>query len=486
MPPGPRRFLIYSRFTLACLCCFLASCLPAKKLDFEPPTSQPSATPVTGYIFITATPQQKTATPRQIDITSTPPPTPFPLNSLPVFEFPDGLTNSETNLFVVNLGSYDESSPSVLSVLNPVSGERFDLPGIQATGYFWMPYGRSLGVISDRGEVMLLDLYTGEKTFFIIPAEMMQKSILSVDRNGDGNFRLFGYFTVGKDVGIPTFSILEWGNEIPENIGDANIVLLDRYSKRTISSDRKFLAQYQASEVKIIDTKSGDVSLYHPAGEDEEILSVAWSPVAALVSVEFGYSRIAFVTDIDGYPIEFERYFLRIYDVRSGEWIGEYEDVGGNVLWSPDGSQILYIYKGPSLTGNPPCILNWEVARTICYSQLLKEHANLNFNEFQWSPDDTKISYLLDGSQLCFLDISSDTISCFEHILGMEPGYMIESYEWSPDGSFISINIGCASFCIAYEDGNYITHPYIGILSILDGDFWLVGNTLNDAGIWSP
>ncbi|MBW8012009.1 MAG: hypothetical protein FVQ83_12340 [Chloroflexi bacterium] len=438
----------------------LNSCAPADTAS--PTTTQtPGATQTPRATLTATTTQAATATQRPLP-SRRPSPTPTitptytpTAPDLPTFlDVPEWLGDPEINVLMFLTrnpeGSYQ------LSFFNANTGDRFDLPDnfLANIGYyFWMPDGRSFGLVSqNRQEIYLIDIMSGEIT--------------------------------AREAGINTTRFLSTGNSYPYMAftsglsfdGDNFILPVSRvfYDSRfgAFSNNGLYFVQIDVEEyrfTKIENLLTGEIiQITNP---DDEYYDVyfEWSPVSNQLAI-LHRSVPPFHTDygfeIDNDDIEFK---VNIYDPATGRILGSYKDVG-DARWSPDGTQILYDEQGRYFWSiredysSAPCIFTIITGETNCLNYIRNWHGQISLRDYIWSPDGTRLSYTyeydilypdfyIDTGGLCIVDLLSRGIICPTDLmpeLDIYKGFHLHAlgHSWSPDSNFIAFTTGmCKYYC---------------------------------------
>lgn len=151
----------------------LVACTPKDR-----PTDLPDASAINQQINPTSTfsteipPIDQTRNPPEEISEDTPESTEVPtsnpsvLDSISGINLPDWVSNPETGVLMVSIGTFDDGFEN-LSLVDVRTNEQFGFPTLPIDGYFWMPDGQQIGFISlNAREITLLDTATSETSIF--------------------------------------------------------------------------------------------------------------------------------------------------------------------------------------------------------------------------------------------------------------------------------------------------------------------------------
>lgn len=335
---------------------------------------------------------------------------------------------------------------NILSFLNAATREWFDMEvPVGVNYYFWFD-NMHIGFLSNSLEIMyLVDLSNGEVSSF--PVSQSATRLLAPP---------------------DFFSALEIKQD-PLSLNDFIFDYIVTWLSPSISNDTRYLAERDRSQeedqVIVTDFYTGEIVWESNPSDDYFDNVISWSPVNA--------SYLAIVQGkIDqniGFPAKDTT--LVVVDIKTGEIIASQKGDIGRVVWSPDGTSILYenalhLYAnfGYNFT-SAPCIFNIITGENECIWNIPNSYIPtgpklLTTADYQWSSDSLSIYFISyfgslgyrgkSAGNICIYYLINGTIYCPTENLAELPGWnndwllwwneyswSIQSYDFSPDNSFI-------------------------------------------------
>lgn len=419
------------------LCLLLAvACVPTELT----PTPQEALAEIT----IPAARPTQTATLRPE--TPTPHPTPYPATSTQTspFFFEEIDPNAPT------------STPTLTPTPTPTLISHYDLPA-------WIndPNAKVFGVIGSDFEeyrnpeepLNLINVSTGE--IFRVPVpEDSREFIWGQDDRGIYFQYSYIYRKQYERVYIASGEIIRF---------DTASLL---FPKGELSPNRQYLAYVSDTlpyKLLIENLANGDIitSTYtFPAENNSNYKKILWSPNNQLI----GVSHL-----VDNGPA------FAIFTL-AGEVFRQYHNINNIIGWSPTNSDQISYIEGityddwwANYSESRPCILDIQTSQTNCLTEINAWHEREGI-EIQipstWSPDGSQIVFLYamlypNGGGVCTIDITTQVIDCpitpeilltdeYKNYYGDSPANVVRII-WSPDGMYLLLQVdSCGLGC---DDG---------------------------------
>jgi WD40 repeat protein len=388
--------------------------------------------------------------------TGTPPPT--LKEKLSEIYFPAWVSDPAANVLMLPIGSWEEGYTH-LSLVNAETSEFFDLPKLNILAYFWMPDGKSLGMVdSDGNQILLLDLQSGESTPLRI--DSVTEKYTNFESFYETPQQLNAFWASDTANGFFLF-------QMHQSVGPNGQYLVEESS-----DNHTMVTNLSSGEQQIVTPDEAYFDLFedwNPAQPDQ--LAIQQS------DVEMGM-LYSFYTP-PGLRI-------KIVNVKTGRSTNFIKDVFGAYpgMWSPDGRQLLYYQKMPTDVGlgkgNPPCLFDLINETSRCFNQLVAlDGAGGDLESYTWSPTGKYLSYFYNGG-LCLFNLSDEKDACFLQKLDHEEEVI--RYQWSPDERYIVFQYD--ESCPACD---FSTQPKIGILDLRSGSYEYISDMIAEQlGAWRP
>ncbi|MEW5872078.1 MAG: hypothetical protein AB1894_22605 [Chloroflexota bacterium] len=397
--------------------------------------------------------------------TRTPTPTSTPPNHL---DFPGWVADPDVNVLLLAMGKYEEYGFENLALWNATSGERFDLPEMDIYGYFWMPDGRSIGLIwsAARG-ISLVNTLDGSIEHFAAQRIAKHFSYQRAPRQLPD-----AYVAAGQSPDDPDFSL---SSTHDQNSFDKRYYLIPGSMLEGVRVGN--LATEEVLEVPL------------PPGY--YAYDAAWSPIQPYLGVALSDKEPGMYLYFEDSP----QLVLKVYEIPSMNVVASYPDVTFP-NWSPDGTRFLYQPLSPKdqfFWENPPCIYDIVEESTQCFYDAILRHTTpetnqLSFSSLRWQPEQQAISYVytqgnLESGGLCIRTLANNSETCFlEHF--EHPGQQIIRYQFSPDGKYVSARYDqSCPYC------DYAWWPQIAIADAQSGAYFSLGEVAGysgELGLWRP
>lgn len=346
-----------------------------------------------------------------------------------------------------------------LSLVNATTNESFDLTELSMLAYFWMPDGKSLGLVDSVGkQILLLDLSSGKSTpVWIDPITEKYANFESLYQAPE---KVNAFWTPNTDNGF--FLLQKQQSVAPDG----------RYLVEESPDKHEMVTNLSTGEQQVITADDAYYDLFedwNPAQPDQ--LAIQQSDVE--MGMLYSFYRPP-------------KLGIKIVNVETGRTTNFIKDIFGaySGMWSPDGRQLLYYEKMPSDVGlgkgNPPCLYDLLNESSRCFNQLVTLHgADGEMDNYTWSPSGKYLSYLYNGG-LCLFNLSKDTDACFLQKLDQEEEVI--RYEWSPDERYIAFQYD--ESCPACD---FSTQPKTGILDNRSGSYAYISDMIAEQlGAWRP
>ena len=396
----------------------------------------------------TATAQSTSTLTRPLE--STPTPTPVTLVASGPFSFPEWMKDAHTPILMQQTNRKAAGSLSkTLTFLNARTGEWFELPFPEdAAFYFWFDASHFGFLSNDLQTMVLFDLSTGRGAVLPVPQGAMDL----ITGSGYRPEALYLY----RVPSAPDKYFFE-------RVFLSSLDVLSAYGHYTAEMN----GDIGGNPVSITEKSSGKV-VWRSNQEDRLWESeFAWSPVDdETFAIVHGVPQDEF----SGLVIKSAE--LQVIDLKTGEVKAELRDDIGNILWSSDGSRILYEDSlsrystlGYAFQG-APCIFDVRTQKRVCLRSLPGANIPAGYRLvttglYTWSPDLGSIRYMAlyyneeshaQVGNVCIYALVDGKITCPTAGLSEPHGWGIRGYDFSPDRQFLS-------FC--YSESN-ITNDYIG------------------------
>jgi WD40 repeat protein len=395
--------------------------------------------------------------PESVPTSTATPPSPLK-EKLSEIHFPTWVSDPAANVLMLPTGSLEDGYTH-LSLVNAETLEFFDLPELSILAYFWMPDGKSLGLVDSVGkQILLLDLLSGESTPLRIDAVTEKYA----------NFESF--------------------YEAPEQVNSfwapdtANGFFLSRMHQNVSPNGRYLVEETSDNHTMVTNLSTGEQQAVSPEDANFDLF-VDWNP-AQPDQLAIQQSDVEMGMLYSFYTPPGLR--IKIVNVETGRSTNFIKGVFGaySGMWSPDGRQLLYYQKLPTEVGlgkgNPPCLFDLINETSRCFNQLVALHGvDGDMENYTWSPTGKYLSYFYDGG-LCLFNLSDEKETCFLQKLDHEEEVI--RFKWSPDERYIAFQYD--ESCPACD---FSTLPKIGILDIHSGSYGYVSDMIAEQmGAWRP
>lgn len=412
------------------------------------------------------------------------------------YDLPTWMSDPNTMILadlIIN-GYGQNASYEKLSFLNAETGEWYDMQAPpNGWNYFWYD-NMHFGLLSDDFQTMyLMDLGTGQ----VSSTPVLPKATRLLEP-------------------ISYFSALQIKQD-PLSTNEFVFDYVDPFSFSGFSSDSRYYAERDRSQeedqIIVTDLETGKVVWESNPSDGYFDNVLAWSPVNG--------SYLAIVQGKTDQSVDFwfpvKDTTLIVLDVETGEIVSSIRGDIGRVVWSPDGTNILYKNAisnyatfGYGFT-EAPCIFNIQTGENKCALNIPNRHIPTGYSlettsDYQWSPDGQSIYYVYFyrstsgmAGNICIYDLLTGSIICptdnlaelqgWEFDWPVEWGYSIRLSDFSPDGEFIH-------FC--YSSNSLLSDDASGPsrdglidingTKIISWNGWILDDTPQCSfwGIWRP
>ncbi|MBN2502702.1 MAG: hypothetical protein JXB38_18125 [Anaerolineales bacterium] len=389
--------------------------------------------------------------------------------SLDKLDLPDWMADAKTNILFVPIGNYDDGFKH-LALIDPVSGERYELNVQDIGAYFWLEDGTGFGLLSQDGRAMaIVDLGTGAVYHYPAPEKIFYYEVRDRSYYGPKRMVAFG------DPSNPSDFVLADPGRVSF---DGQYIYLVAEGKYSLDDTTTIINVKTGEEFQLTEFDDDKYDAYH-----------IWSPVMPYLAFAEGDGLIE-TNFVDHYA----HYTLQIYDAGTGVLVGAYEDMS-YVVWSRDGAKLLHTQK-PFRFDQPnvPCIFDLLTGETTCFNEVHVHHpSGASTLNYAWSPDMQQISYAystvvdISGHHeggFCLIAIATREIECpidpFDYYYSS--GDLAHNYAWSPDGRYVAMHLEPRGF--GGDDGST---PRLAVLDLTTNEHEILGQYLGGtAGIWRP
>ena len=398
--------------------------------------------------------------------THTPEPTVAPTETpIPKLELPNWVSDPTLNILMTHglIGEQDQ-----IILLNTETGEIVGMDLVQdISAIFWMPDGKSIGIIADSSpDIFLVDLTSG----------LIEKYKPGINT--------FAYVSRPYDVYEPRFLYAFGSSTIDNNF------TLSYYSH--VSFPLMHLEVSNAKYSAFVSDEEGKNHIFYIRNTSTEATLEIEFPLASEAR-STAYLLLSFAPAGNNLGVlNTDERTLVIYNASTGQPIIDYKDVT-SINWSPDGNLIAYDPQPNnwSIPGNihlydndvNPCILNVAEGEKLCPTEI-RDRVYGVITNFQWSPDISKLAFIVFG-RICYFELESKNMDCPTNIVSEldDGGINVVSFNWSPDSQYFAFNYdnSCAH-C------DYAKEPKGGIVSVDGSQYHIIGN-IDDffqPGIWRP
>lgn len=188
---------------------------------------------------------------------------------------------------------------------------------------------------------------------------------------------------------------------------------------------------------------------------------------------------------------------IYVQQIEGGGAIALTEGLPGNFRsprWNPGGTRIAFqsagsIFSMPALGGNLKRLVEPAASTSVSDEAIYAPHPD----NPAWSPDGTQIAYVWQTSAPSLASQRRENVICVQSIDGGEPreiAKVIEAHSlhWSPDGSLIAYVSGASLFIFGTRDFGNVDPSSIWVVPAAGGDPVRVtdDDCLNVSPVWMP
>jgi hypothetical protein len=290
--------------------------------------------------------------------------------------FPTWVSDPAANVLMLPTGSWEDGYTH-LSLVNAETLEFFDLPELSILAYFWMPDGKSLGLVDSVGkQILLLDLLSGESTHLRIDA--VTEKYAKFESFYEAPEQVNAFWAPDTANGFLLFQMHQ--SVAPDG----------RYLVEDSSDNYAMVTNLSTGEQQAVTPEEAYFDLFedwNPAQPDQMAIQQSNIEMGMLYSF---YTPPGLRIKIVNVETRRTTNFIKgIFGAYSG-------------MWSPDGRHLLYYQKMPTDVGlgkgNPPCLFDLLNETSRCFNQLVALHgADGDMENYTWSPIGKYLSYFYDG-----------------------------------------------------------------------------------------
>ena len=377
--------------------------------------------------------------------------TPVTLAGSGPYDFPAWLKDLHTPVLMQALThKTGETLSTTLAFLNASTGEWFEVPfPTDVRYYFWFGAANFGFLAADFQSMTLFDLNSGYGLPFPVP----EGAAAIVRDYGAGPQAL----TLRRVPSVPNLYFFRPADQ-------PDLGAISAYGHYSAVIDRGI----SGNPLTITDRATGATvwqsSLVDGLWESE----FAWSPVS-----DKTFALVHGTPENEASSLVTKNTFLQVIDVKTGEVKAEIRDDIGRILWSPDGSRILYqdLMSRYSTLGyafeGAPCIFEIQTGRRSCLRSIPHTHIPGGFELvttglYSWSPDGFTILYMAlynnaetkkRAGNVCQYNLVNGQITCPTESIVEPHGWGISGYDFSSDGQYLSL-------CFSESS---ITNDYVGL-----------------------
>jgi hypothetical protein len=359
-----------------------------------------------------------TSPPMEINKTDAPEPTTIPENPSGIIQLPEWLKSpGESEIFIVNGCPSKENCRLIL--VNPDNQASYYLPVKDIAVYFWLPEGKSIGLITNQQQFININLATGEMTSTILSAQSLRFFPDALPSEYLRPAYAFGDFNSSEWFVIP---------DIKEFSFDRKQRVLQDFSN-------------EESPISIEYLVTGEVVRLAQANDGNYDVEYAWSPVSNELAV-LQSSAPAFPS-VGGQVVYGDTHLI-LFDADQKRITKNFEGDFAYTNWSPDGRYILY--QTPLADGlgyNPEaCILDVQIDKRICFDTIANQTIDAYNTNYEWLPDSSGLVYLKQANSgeynhFCIYKFQEDRVDCPFQDVSQISNRKISEYSLSPDGRFV-------------------------------------------------
>lgn len=382
------------------------------------------------------------------------------------YRFPSWMSEPTTVILAALI--VDEVAPSgKISFINANTGDKIDIALPKYVyGYFWEDAYHFGFLMRDLQTVYLLNILNG-----MVSMESVSSASVRLLMPPDDIPDLQLYREWGDIRALRIEKELDSSNTFFHS-GERNLFYYPFSIKGTYTAN----IDYDLGQVVVNDITNDGLVWQSNSSDGIWDSEFAWSPSDDLIlAVVSGIRDTSTVR-------KNKNVILRIIDVKSNRELAHYEGDIKQIQWSPDGSQILYLYPykygGHNIYGSP-CILNVNNGNNKCFSSnnnnIPEKTTYISTGDVRWGIDNQTLFYIKEkrstdsgevSGDICFINLLEGSTSCPTEQLHDKPGLLFIYFDVSPDQEFLH-------FCYSISNtlSYYDKDAYDGIIRINGNGF---------------